>query len=442
LPNEVLRSIFLLSIFALPAAAQPALSLPEAISLALARHPSIEAAKAQTNAAASRTLQARAGFQPKVNYAESFQSSNNPVFAFSTLLSQRRFTASNFAIDALNRPGFVNNFQSQLTVDQLLYDFGGVRANVQAAQIGQKLSAEQERHARMRLIAHVARSYHSVTLAEEFLKAAQRAVTAAEADLTRAIAVRDAGRATDVDALSLRVHLAAMREQQIQRQSALDIARATLNDALGQPLETPILLSTPLSSPAAAPPPTPSDRPELRQAQLSIELAQTQVAAVRSALFPQITTRAAFEADRGRFVNQAGANWYVAAGLRWNLFNGFTDRARREEATQSLFRAQAQKRETASSLNLELRQAQAAISAAQQRLEVTAAAVAHAEESLRITRNRYEAGLTTVTDLLRTEVALLETTTRRLAAVYDHRLSAVLLELAAGTLAGDSDVLK
>ena len=70
------------------------------------------------------------------------------------------------------------------------------------------------------------------------------------------------------------------------------------------------------------------------------------------------------------------------------------------------------------------------------------ATVAQAEESLRITKNRYEAGLATVTDLLRTETALLEATTRRIAATYDHRLAAILLELAAGTLSGDSNVLQ
>ncbi|MFN9083843.1 MAG: TolC family protein, partial [Acidobacteriota bacterium] len=91
---------------------------------------------------------------------------------------------------------------------------------------------------------------------------------------------------------------------------------------------------------------------------------------------------------------------------------------------------------------LELRQAQASLTAAQQRIEGATATVAQAEESLRITKNRYEAGLTTVTDLLRTETALLDATTRRIAAIYDHRLATVAVQLAAGTLSGDSNVLQ
>jgi len=64
-----------------------------------------------------------------------------------------------------------------------------------------------------------------------------------------------------------------------------------------------------------------------------------------------------------------------------------------------------------------------------------------AEESLRITKNRFDAGLANVTDLLRTETALLEARNRRLAAVYDQRIAAVSLVLATGKLSPTSEVL-
>jgi outer membrane protein TolC len=46
-----------------------------------------------------------------------------------------------------------------------------------------------------------------------------------------------------------------------------------------------------------------------------------------------------------------------------------------------------------------------------------------------------------VTDLLRTEIALLETQTRYVAAVHDQRMAAAMLEFAAGTLNADTEVL-
>ena len=59
----------------------------------------------------------------------------------------------------------------------------------------------------------------------------------------------------------------------------------------------------------------------------------------------------------------------------------------------------------------------------------------------RIIQNSHQAGLTTVTELLRSEAALAAARTRHLAAVYDHRIAAAALEHATGTLTPDSELL-
>jgi outer membrane protein TolC len=104
-------------------------------------------------------------------------------------------------------------------------------------------------------------------------------------------------------------------------------------------------------------------------------------------------------------------------------------------------RAHADEQRVDSAVRLEVRRAWAGLRAAQQRIEVSRASVAEAEESLRITQNRYEAGMSNVTDLLRNETAFLETRTRYLAAIHDQRIAATMLELAAGRLTADSEVL-
>ena len=125
-------------------------------------------------------------------------------------------------------------------------------------------------------------------------------------------------------------------------------------------------------------------------------------------------TRTSHVSDRRRFVTRGGANWMVAGGLRWNVFDGFADRARIEEARHESQRARAQERVMESGAKLEARRAFSDLRASRQRIEVSRAASAMARESLRITKDRYEAGLTGVTDLLRTEVALLEAQLREL----------------------------
>ena len=438
----------LLFFLAGPLWAQDPLSLRDAVRLALRENKAIAASAAGARASADRMTQARSGMLPKVNFAESAARGNNPVFVFGSLLTQHQFGAENFNIGPLNRPDALNNFQTQVTVDQPLYDGGQTRTAARSAELGEKMSAEEQRRVQMEVIAGVARAYYNSALAAESLKTAEQAVRSAEADLERAQAVRAAGMSTDVDVLSIRVHMAAVTEQRIGRGADLDVARAALNDALGLPLDTPHSLTTALS-PADLPELTigglereaGDSRPEARQSRLASGLAEVQAKAAHDSWLPQVGFRAALESDAQRFVTRGGANWLAAVSLRWNLFNGLADKARIAETSHYLERARADEQRTGSAVRLQVRQAYAGLQAARQRIEVARAAVAEAEESLRITQNRYEAGMANVTDLLRNETALLDSRTRYLAAVHDQRVAATMIEYAAGRLSADSEVL-
>ncbi len=437
-----------LFVLASSACAQTPLSLRDAVRLALAGNPSIAAANESGRAADARLEQARGGRLPKLNYTESWARSDNPVFVFSSLLTQHQFGPENFAIGPLNRPDFLNNFQSLVTVNQPIYDAGQTRHAIQAAQLGRQMTDQENRRVQMDLISGAARAYYGAILAADNLKAAEQAVRSAQADLSRAESVRTAGMSTDVDVLSIRVHMAAVDEQRIQRAAELDVARATLNDVLGLPLDTPHDLTTPLTRatlPEAALNQIESgasqERPEMRESRLNSLLAKNQVDSARGSFLPQVGLMGAFEADRQRFVTMGGANWTAGVSLHWNLFNGLSDKARVEEASAGLRRADADTRRADSAVRLEVRRAYASLRAAEQRIEVAKASVAEAEESLRITQNRYQAGMSNVTDLLRTETAVLESRTRYLAAVHDQRVAATMLELAAGRLNVNSEVL-
>ncbi len=442
------KAFALVMLCGLPVWAQDALSLKEAVRTALAKNNSIVAAGAAQQAAESRVQEARGGFLPKVNYSESWSRSDNPVFVFSSLLTQHQFSEQNFLLGPLNRPAFLNNFQSLVTADQTLFDAGQTKNAVRSAGLTKNIAGEDQRLTEMEVIASVVRAYDDATLSAGQVKAADQAMRSAEADLQHAENVRSAGMSTDADVLSIRVHLAGVREEQIRRTANLDVARAALNDALGLPLDSGHSLTTPLA-PAAEPAglladyeiSAIADRPEARQAKLSASLAATQAADARSSLLPEVVLHGAFEADRQSFYDRGGANWLVSAGLRWNLFNGFSDKARIEESKSLVRRSEAQQASASSAIRLQVRRAFADLQSARQRIDVAKASVAEAEESLRITQNRYQAGMNNVTDLLRTEAAVLDVQTRYLAAVHDQRIAATMLALATGTLSADSEVL-
>src|SRR5436309_1195491 len=109
------RSLVLLTVAAAPLLAQQPLTLRQAVDLALISNPLATASKAGEAEAEARIRQERSGYLPRVQFSESFQRSNNPVFVFSSLLTQHQFSQANFAVDGLSRPDALNNYQSRLT---------------------------------------------------------------------------------------------------------------------------------------------------------------------------------------------------------------------------------------------------------------------------------------------------------------------------------------
>jgi outer membrane protein TolC len=83
---------------------------------------------------------------------------------------------------------------------------------------------------------------------------------------------------------------------------------------------------------------------------------------------------------------------------------------------------------------MQVSQAHTMRATAQQSMETAHAAVEQATESLRIVRNRYDAGLATITDLLRAEDAEKQSQTNYWRAVYGNTVAYAQLLFATGTL--------
>ena len=297
---KTLTLIFALAIFA---RGQDAISLKEAARHSMARSKVIEASSAASDAASARVTEAKSGWLSKVTYWESWTRSDNPVFVFSSVLTQRQFSESNFDVGDLNRPDFLNNFQSLVTGDQPLYDAGRNKHAVRTAKLGEDVSREDRRRNQLEVIAQVTRFYWDTQLGAEEVRITSQAMRSAEADLERSEARRTSGMATDADVLSIRVHLAGVREEQIRRTADLDVARAAMNDAIGLPLDSVHFLTTPLAPLLVAQPELSGyekngvdGRPEARQARLATAIARVLAADAHSNYLPQVTPGA----DGGR----------------------------------------------------------------------------------------------------------------------------------------------
>ena len=103
-------AVILLAVGA-PAQTQPsatgsvrALTLREAVGIALEKNPGIQAADAYARAVQEGIMAAKSCRYLRMDFSEGFTRGNNPVYVFGTLLTQRQFIAANFALGFLNTP--------------------------------------------------------------------------------------------------------------------------------------------------------------------------------------------------------------------------------------------------------------------------------------------------------------------------------------------------
>lgn len=423
------------------AQAQQPITLEEAVAIALERNPALAAAAEDSAAARAQAGQARAAWFPRVDFVQSFTRGNNPVYVFGTLLTQRRFTAANFALPGLNAPTPLDNFQTRLEGEWLLYDWGRTRQRYLAARRMETAADFQAEQERQTLVLRVLRAYYGVVVARENLAAAREALRTAQSAEERARAMADAGLVVSADRLSAQVFRAQMEEREIRAANQLELARMLLGHELGLGPESLREPADTLVELAAEELPVEdwerialAERPALRAAELAQQAATRQKQLAQAGFGPQVGLFASFERDAERLAGPGGTNWVAGARLDVNLFAGGADRYRLDEAQARERQGQRRLEWLRSGIRLELRQAWLELRAARQRAAAARGAVEQAAESLRILGDRYEAGLATMTDLLRAQAAQLEARTGYLAALHDWQVARAALAHASGRL--------
>jgi outer membrane protein TolC len=436
-PAMIASLIFATWLVAQPASAQSPLSLSEAIARAKARNPDAGSAAVAEREAAERVTQARGGYFPKVDVAESWQRGNHPVFVFSSLLAQRQFTAADFALDALNYPAAIDNFRAAISVEQSLFD-RATAANVRAASIGRDMAATRTQLVDQDLTTAVTDAFGRVLVAAAKARSAAATVETARADRELAGNRRDAGRVTDADVLQLDVYLARSLEQQAQATSDARIARARLNQLMGEPLSTmfsldltPPAIAIDIANPSGLEEEAVKNRPEVALAMQQEQLAAAAVDAARAAFLPQVAAQGGWELNGGAW-NSRSSSWAAGAVARINLFHGRADQARLAEAREQASRRALERGKAETMARLDVQIAIAELEAARASEAVGRAAADQARESRRIIRDRYESGLTDVATLLRSADAVQQADTQQIAARVNVLTATVTLQRAIG----------
>jgi outer membrane protein TolC len=421
------------------AAAQDPLTLDRAIQAVLAGNPRLAAARAGADEARSAADGARATLFPRVTVSESWQRANEPVFVFGSILSARRFTASNFALDFLNHPPATSAFRTTIGADQIVFDGGRRSAAERAARLEADAAGLLADARTLDLAAAATETFGRVLAAQAAERAATAGLESAREDHARAVRRRDAGMATDADVLTLAVHVADLERRRIQAHGEAAVGIAELNRLMGEPIEREwraVDAAAADDAPAAPPLETlfaEADRmrPDLRRYATLEAAARQQSRSAARLLVPQAIVQGAVDFAGTTFDQRASA-WIAGAELRWSWSPGGAETARQRAAASAVTRAHAEADDARAAAHVEVLTAVRRIETAAARRAASRAAVDQAREAQRIIRDRFEAGVTGVDEVLRASTALLDAEANGVAAAVDAMIGAAALRRALG----------
>ncbi|HSJ23758.1 MAG TPA: TolC family protein [Longimicrobiales bacterium] len=442
-------AVALLVALASPAAGQQAprdtvaLTLQEAVALALSTSEEIATARTQRALADAQITQARAGAFPQIT--------GNVVYnrTLASLFDNIQFGPepepgeepgeNPFA----NLPfGRENAWSATLQITQPLYTAGRVGTALAIARNVRAAADFQVEESQAEIALQVRQAYFQTVLADEMVDIAREAFELADATLRQVELFRQQGTAAEFDVLRARVERDNLEPGIIEAQNARRLAELNLKRLIHLPAEQPI-------EPVTALTPVISDvdraelraslnrRPALRALNEQVAAREGAVRIARADYLPSVGaagnfTYQAFPTGLSPLDTDWRRDWSVAVQASVPLFNGFRTKGQVDQARAELRLAELQQAQVRQGLELELEAALGEFDAARARIEARRATVAQAERTLELAELRFRTGLATQLDISNARLLLQQARVNEAQSLFNYLNALARLERVSG----------
>ncbi len=383
------------------------INLNQAVNIALKDSPALKAFSWSLEGQKEDVNAAKGQMFPKLNMEGRYMRTNNPTYSFMAKLNQERFSQDDFLISNLNNPDAISDFQTSFIVEQPVFVpkvYLGLGMSMNA------LEAKNEEFQRKKgeVILDVVKSFLRVQTAKEYLKTAQQGIEEAF-EHKRLVSLRyDTGTGLYSDVLRGEVEVKKAEAALVRAEGILEVAKRALGlvlgrteavDTAGNSICLPVYdLSVYLEASL--------NRNDLKAIKLRQASARDGVKIEKSVFLPEIGVRGSYQMnDHQSPFSPEGESYMLIGFLQWNLFDA--------SRYGKIKKAEAKVNETAEHLsglekriNFRVNEAYIRVKEKEQNLSLSRAALKEAEEALRLVRARYENSLTSMVDLLDTQVML------------------------------------
>jgi outer membrane protein TolC len=407
-----------------PADVRGAISVDEAVRVALARNFDLLSTEQSVRAAGGRTRQAWQGYLPsltsRVNYSHNYDNVQQA-----------------FGVDFVSP---AESYTTSLTLSQTLLDWGAIK-DIQAASRSHAASEYSYVFARSDLVLAVKQQYYTLLQAQLLSDVADSALVLARQELRRVQSLFDLGMVARGDVLKAQVRVSQSQLDLISQRGSVVNERARLARLLGQNPSDDLVASedireaTVAVDSAAVFEEAVRNRPDLLAAQAGWRAAEAAVGSARAGYYPTVTGSYSsaltgynkYAPSEGEFINTLGIT------VNFPLFEGWFGKSgqlmqSRAQAEQARYAYQQKRLD----VEVEVREAVNAARQANEGVAVARDGLASAEEDLKLSQEKYNVGSGTILDLIDSQVALQRARSSLVTALTQARVAEAQIERVRG----------
>jgi len=408
------------------AAGRPTLTMVRAVDTALTSQPELRARLYDYAAARWNVLSALSPLFPQIT------GSVGAVRSHSTTLFTAPGTGVTTAVSVDRQ--LADTFSAQLSLSQLIFDFGQTKAATDAARKLAEVARENIEVQRLVVALTVKEAYTNVLAAQRLIRVQEQALARNELNLSVAKGFYDNGLQPQSAVSRAQVDVANAHLALVQARNAERLARVALNTAMSVDLDTATEIEDNLVYDSLA-----LDHrslrdealaklPEYKQSKLQGDVADAQARVAARSFFPTVSATA----SRGAIRSSLNETWSVGVVMSWNLFDGGNLIAKYQMARANVQAAQLRVQNEALNVLQSVEQAAISVEQAQESILVSRTAIAAAQETYELAQGRYEAGVGSILELTDAQLAFTQAQNAEVQALSSFRIALYQLDRAIG----------
>ncbi len=343
-------------------------------------------------------------------------------------------------------PYIPNTYTARATLQQPLFTGWKIQGAADNASYQADAAKSDVAKDKSELIFSITSAYWGLYQAEEVKHLAAENVTQISAHLVDSENLQSQGLATTNDILKVKVQLANSRILQSDAENNVRLAKLSLNSTIGIPLDTDVGIASALT-------PTTKEfpaldkilksaivvRPDVIAMESRVKAADAAVASASGGWFPQIFLNGNYYYSRPnqRIIpnkDEFNDTWDVGISLQFDIWNNLTTLHQTNQAKAQFEQSKDALATLKDGVTLEVTQSYLSYQQSKERIHLAELSVDQANENYRTAAEKFKTGLTTSSELLDAEVALLQSKLQLTQSRVDYELAQARLEKAIGDL--------